>query len=226
MRKMTNLAIFDLDYTLTKRGTWGRFVLKNLRFRPHRWIPFLFATAKAQLQYKRGKTSRVFVKQEMMRWSMVGGRKEDIIRVAEAFADKEIANGLRPGAWRALETHRANGDTVVIASAAVCVIVDAIARRLGIEHWVSTEMKWEDGRLAADFATENCYGPQKLERVKQLFRDNPELKHNHTHITMYSDSYSDIDILRFCDTSVAVNADRKLSKAAGDEGFELVDWGS
>lgn len=223
---MADIAIFDLDYTLTKRGTWGRFVLKNIRYRPKQWIPFAFATAKAQWLYKRGKTSRVCVKQEMMRWSMVGARREDIIRMAEEFADKEIQDGLRPGAWRALEEHRAKGDTIVIASAAVCVIVDALARRLYIPHWVSTEMKWENGRLASDFATENCYGSEKLERVKELFVQNPELKQNHTTITMYSDSYSDIEILRFCDNAVAVNADRKLTKASGKEGFELVDWRS
>jgi len=223
---MNNIAIFDLDYTLTKRGTWGRFVLKNIRFRPHRWLPFIFCTAKAQWLYKRGKTSRVYVKQEMMRCCMVGARKEDIVRMAEEFADKEIEQGLRPGAMKMLENHRIKGDTIVIASAAVCVIVDAIARRLNVEHWVSTEMKWEEGRLAPDFATENCYGPQKLERVKRLIAQNPTLNQNHTHITMYSDSYSDIEILRFCDKGVAVNADRRLTKASRKEGFDIVNWSS
>ena len=156
---------------------------------------------------------------------MVGARKEDIIRMAEDFADKEIMNGLRPGAWKALEEHRARGDEVVIASAAVCVIVEAISKRLNVPHWVSTEMKWENGRLASDFATENCYGPEKLERVKQLIAQNPRLKQNHTHITMYSDSYSDIEMLRFSDKGVAVNADRKLSKAVMEEGFDSVCWG-
>lgn len=223
---MTDIAIFDLDYTLTKRGTWGRFVLKNIRNKPKNWIPFAFATAKAQWLYKRGKTPRINVKREMMHWSMVGTRKEDIVRMAEEFADNEIKNGLRPGAWEALESHRAKGDTIIIASAAVCVIVDAISRRLNISHWVSTQMKWENGRLASEFATENCYGPEKLERVIALFAENPELKLSQTAITMYSDSYSDIDILRYCDKGVAVNADRNLIKASEREGFEVVDWGS
>lgn len=223
---MTNLAIFDLDYTLTKRGTWGRFVLKNLRFRPQYWLPFAYGTARAQLRYKRGKSDRCSVKQEMMRWSMVGKTKDDVIRMAEDFADKEINKGMRPGAIRALELHRDKGDAIIIASAAVCVIVDAMAQRLDIDHWVSTEMKWENGRLAAGFASENCYGSKKLERIEMLLAENPELKQNHTHITMYTDSYSDIELLRFSDKAVAVNADRKLSKASGIEGFEHVDWGS
>ena len=114
----------------------------------------------------------------------------------------------------------------MIVSAAVDLIVKPIAERLQIEHWQATDMKWVDDRLAAEFASKNCYGAEKVVRLKALLAENPHLKQNNTHITMYSDSYSDIDILRFCDKGVAVNADRKLTKASGDEGFDLVDWGS
>ncbi len=221
---MADIAIFDLDYTITKRGTWGRFVLKNIRSRPLYLLPFAFGTARAQWLYKRGKTERVSVKQEMMRWSMVGAKKEDLIRMAEDFAEKEIKAGLRPGALLALENHRARGDTIIIASAAVCVIVGAICRRLNIAYWVSTEMKWIDGRLACDFSTKNCYGAEKLIRIKKLLADNPELKQNNTIITMYTDSYADVDILRFSDKGVAVNAARELKEAARDENFDLVEW--
>ena len=144
--------------------------------------------------------------------------------MAEDFADKEIKDGLRPGALAALQNHRDRGDTIVIASAAVCVIVDAISRRLNIPYWVATEMKWVDGRLAPDFLTKNCYGAEKLERVKKLLAENPELKQNNTLITMYTDSYSDIEILRFSDKGVAVNAGRKLKENAKGENFAVVDW--
>ena len=106
----------------------------------------------------------------------------------------------------------------------MCVIVEAIAQRLGIVHFVATEMKWENDRLALNFATKNCYGAEKLTRVKQLFDQNPDLKLNDTIVTMYSDSYSDLEILRFFDKGVAVNADRKLKVAAKGENFEIVDW--
>lgn len=223
---MANIAIFDLDYTLTKRGTWGRFVVKTVKFKPWLWLPLAFSAGITQWRYKQGWLPRIRVKQAMMKWAMVGKSREALERLAEDFAENEVTNGLRPGAIKALEQHRANGDTIIIASAAVDLIVSPIAQRLGITHWVATDMKWEDGKLAPDFASENCYGLQKLVRFQQFLAHNPQLKQNHTHITMYSDSYSDIDILRFSDQGVAVNADSKLTKASGEEGFELVDWGS
>ncbi|WP_026941600.1 HAD family hydrolase [Hellea balneolensis] len=223
---MSNIAVFDLDYTLTIRGTWGRFVVKTVKYKPWLWLPLAFSAGFTQWRYKQGHLPRIRVKQAMMRWSMVGKSREVLEQLAKEFAETEVTHGLRPGAVKALEAHRAQGDVIIIASAAVDLIVSPIAKRLGIEHWVATDMKWESEKLAPEFASDNCYGPQKLLRLKQLLAESPELKQNNTHITMYTDSYSDIDILRFCDTSVAVNADRKLTKAAGDEGFELVDWGS
>jgi len=223
---MPNIAIFDLDYTLTKKGTWGRFVVKNVKFKPWLWLPLAISAGVTQWRYKQGHFPRIRVKQAMMRWSMVGKSRAYMEKLAEEFAENEVTNGLRPGAVKALNEHRANGDLIIIASAAVDLIVRPIAERLNIEHWVATDMKWTDEKLSPDFASKNCYGPEKLERVKALFAQNSELKQNHTIITMYSDSYSDIEILRFCDKGVAVNADRKLKKASGEEGFEVADWGS
>lgn len=223
---MPDIAIFDLDYTLTKRGTWGRFVIKTVKYKPWLWLPLALSAGITQWRYKQGHFPRIRVKQAMMRWSMVDKSRAKLETLAHEFAQNEVENGLRPGAIKALEKHRANGDTIIIVSAAVDIIVRPIAERLNIEHWLATDMKWVDGRLAAEFASKNCYGPEKVVRLKALFDQNPELKQNHTHITMYSDSYSDIEILRFSDKGVAVNADRKLTKAAGEEGFDLVDWGS
>lgn len=223
---MTNIAIFDLDYTLTKKGTWGRFVLKMVRRRPWLWLPLVISAGFAQWRYKQGHLPRIRVKQAMMRWSMVGKSRAHLEKLASEFADNEVARGLRPGAIQALQNHQANGDVIIIASAAVDLIVRPIAARLNIEHWVATDLKWEGTKLTSDFDSKNCYGQEKLERVKQLFEKNPKLKQSNAIITMYSDSYSDVEILRFSDIGVAVNADRKLLKASGEEGFEVVDWGS
>ena len=85
-------------------------------------------------------------------------------------------------------------------------------------------MKWVDGRLSPSFASPNCYGAEKLKRVEQLLDENPGLKQIDTIITMYSDSYSDLEILRFSDIGVAINADRKLKEAAKDENFDVINW--
>ena len=113
----------------------------------------------------------------------------------------------------------------MIVSAAVDIIVEAVADRLNIPHYMATDMAWDmDGNLSSEFASPNCYGPEKVTRLEAYLAQNPKLKQNHTIITMYSDSYSDLDILTFCDKGVAVNPDRRLAVLAKTYGFDVVDW--
>ncbi len=219
------LAIFDLDYTLTKRGTWGRFVWQMVRFKPHLWLPLLFSAGWAQFRYKRGAIPRVRVKQAMMRWCMVGKTKAEMQEQARIFGAAEVPAKLRPGGLRQLEQHRAQGDAIIIVSAAVDIIVSDIAQRLDIEHFLATDMAWdEDQKLMLNFATPNCYGPEKVRRLEAFLAQNPHLKQNHTLITMYSDSYSDLEIMSYSDIGVAVNPSKKLAKNASRHGFEVVNW--
>ena len=221
---MPDLAVFDLDYTLTKRGTWGRFVVQAVKFKPHIWLPLAIAAGVMQWKYKCGYVERIRVKQAMMRWAFRDWPKERVISLANDFAAKEVKTGLRPGALRALEHHQQNGDTIFIASAAVDVIVSAISVRLGVQHWVATDMAWKDGKLSEEFASANCYGDEKLRRFKAYLDKNPDVKHNHTNITMYSDSYSDLAIMQAAHVGIAVNPDKRLQALAKEHNFAVVDW--
>ena len=216
------LAIFDLDYTLTKRGTWGRFVWANVARRPHLWLPLIGSTAAEQWRYKSGKIPRGAVKKQMMRWSLTGRPRDVLCAKAERFAGNEISQGLRPGAVKALGRHKEAGDHILIASAAVDLIVAPIARRLAVDGFVSTEMDWtNDGRLAPEFASANCYGPEKLTRVKAYIAQHG-LEAYRT--VFYTDSYADIEVMRFCDVAIAVNPDTKLQARAAAEGYAVEDW--
>ena len=219
-----NLAIFDLDYTLTVKGTWGRFIASTLKGRPHLWPALIWVMAKNQLLYKLGMAPRCGVKKAMMFLTIVGWPKAKVQEYANAFAQNEVLTGLRPGAIAALEAHRAAGDTLIIASAAVDVVVAPICEALGIEHFVATVMAWEHDCLAPEFTSENCHGEQKLVELKAYLEQNPDLKQKHTKITMYSDCDSDLDILLWADVGVAVDPSKRLKFLAKQHGFQTVSW--
>ena len=216
------LAIFDLDYTLTRKGTWGRFVALCMRGRRWRWPELAIRAGGAQLLYMLGVIPRIGVKTQMMRVCMVGRTREELAKIAEDFADAEVPDRLRPGAIPALEAHRKNGDQIMIASAAVDILVAPIADRLGVQDWVATEMAWDDAdRLKDHFGSPNCYGTEKKRRVLGFY---PGLKRVDTFITMYSDSSADIELFTLCDNSIAVNPSRKLLRLAQEKGWRVVDW--
>lgn len=208
----TGLVIFDLDYTLTKRGTWGRFVWMNVKSRPSVWLSLLRCVGIAQWRYKRGKIPRVQVKMAMMRCAMVGKTRAELTALADVFVEDTVANGLKPGAVKALQEHQARGDTIMIASAAVDIVVEPIAKRLGVKYFVATDMAWDErGRLKREFASKNCYGPQKLARIKDLILNSSELK-TLKPILSYSDSKADMPLLTFTERGVAVDPKYKFRK--------------
>ena len=164
---MPNIAIFDLDYTLTKRGTWGRFVILNVRTRPWRWLPLLINTCWYQWGYKRGKNARIDVKQCMMLWSMSGKTREEIEALAKDFAQKEVLSKLRPGAVRALKKHKDAGDTLIIASAAVDVIAALVDHEVALLPGIKIDR--EGGRVRPE--GQNACG-QHIGSVELLMRIN------------------------------------------------------
>ncbi len=219
------IAIFDLDETLTKKGTWGRFVTGTLKGKPLKWLPFLTTSLFRQALYMAGLAPREHVKESMMRRTLSGKPRAQLERLADAFAEEEVRSGLRKRARKVLQGHQAQGDRILIASAAVDLIVEPIARRLGIDEIVCTKMAWdEEDKCARRLGGMNCYGPDKLRMVRNYLERDPDFRRDEAHITIYSDSASDLDILRWADVGIAVNPSPRLARLAPQNGFEVQDW--
>ncbi|PHR60386.1 MAG: HAD-IB family hydrolase [Robiginitomaculum sp.] len=219
------IVIFDLDETLTQKGTWGRFVVRAIRNKPLKWLPFFLDTVFSQVKYMLRLGPREHVKESMMRWTLSGRSCEELEAMAETFAELEVGVGLRPLARSIIEQHRAAGDRIIIASAAVDLIVDPIARRLNIDEVVCTQMAYcAEGRLRKKLGSMNCYGCGKLNMIKAYLAQDPDYCRDSVHITMYSDSRSDLDIMCWADVGIAVHPSPRLAKCTEEYGFEVQMW--
>jgi len=221
---MQRYAIFDLDETITTQGTWGRFVSQSVKGQPWRFLGLWARAGFGQVLYKFGRRERMFVKRGMLRWSLSGRCREELSALAEQFAKAELESGIRPGALRQIQAHREAGDHIIIASAGADLIVEPIAKELGIETVVCTKLGWDGDICARHFGSPNCYGPGKLEMLLKCFETFSDFNREEAHITVYSDSHSDLPVLKFADKGVAVNGDPSLQKLARVYGFETVNW--
>jgi len=214
------IAVFDLDYTLTQRGTWGRFVWRTVRSRPWFWPPLLFETLRDQIEYKAGRRPRGAVKRSMMRWSLMRRSRADLEALAEAFAQQEVPAKLRPGGLAALAYHRAQGDHILIASAAVDLIVDPIAKRLNVDGVVCTRMAWSGEQLEDHFASDNCYGDAKRDAVTAYLQ-----AHNLSGPTVfYTDSRADFALLSIMNQTIVVDPKTKTRLEAQDLKLPIQNW--
>lgn len=219
---MPGTAIFDLDKTITRQGTWSRFV-RYATGGPAFWTKLPLAGLQAA-KYKTGFANRASVKERSIELWLEGLTLEELETLAAAFVMRDInQGGLRKQARAIIEAHRAAGDRLVIASAAVDLICDAMARELGFDDVICTRLSWrDDGRLLAPLDGENCYGEEKLVRVKAHF----DGARPPGPIVFYSDHHTDLPCLKWADRGVAVNPSAKLRALAANNDVEVADWDS
>jgi HAD superfamily hydrolase (TIGR01490 family) len=223
---MTALAVYDMDRTVTRTGTYTPFLLHcALRQAPWRLL-FLPIAAGAMIAYALRLIDRARLK-EINQHLLLGARTQaSALRpLIDSFADKQVATNIRPGALAAIARDHAEGRRVVLATASYRLYAEAIAKRLGFDEVIGTNsVIGLDERVHAKIAGENCYGPAKMRMIADWV-DKSGLKDVHGHVRFYSDHVSDQPAFEWADEPVAVNPHGKLRRLAEQRGWAIEDWG-
>lgn len=223
---MTDLAIYDMDRTVTRHATYTPFLLHcALRRAPWRLL-LLPVVAGSMLAYVARLIDRAKLK-EINHRLLLGGKihPRDLRPLVESFADRQLASNIRPGARSAIARDKAEGRRLVLATASYRLYADAIAERLGFDDVVgTTSVIGLDDRVHAMIAGENCYGPAKLRMIADWV-EKSGLKGVHGHVRFYSDHVSDQPAFEWSDEPVAVNPHAKLRRLADQRGWAIEDWG-
>ncbi|HEX5258487.1 MAG TPA: HAD-IB family hydrolase [Sphingomicrobium sp.] len=223
---MSDLAIYDMDRTVTKRPTYTPFLVHcALRRAPWRLL-FLPLVALSMIAYGLRLIDRGRLK-EINHHLLIGGRihPSDLKPLVDSFADRQVANNIRPGARKAIARDKAEGRRVVLATASYRLYADAIAERLGFDDVIGTgSVIGLDDRVHAKIAGENCYGPAKMQMIADWV-DKSGLKGAHGHVRFYSDHVSDRPVFEWADEPVAVNPHGKLRRLAEQRGWAIENWG-
>ena len=222
---MSDLAIYDMDRTVTRRPTYTPFLV-HCAFRRAPWrlllLPFVVIS---MLLYATRLIDRAKLK-EINHRLLLGGRiyPHELKPMVESFADKQVEANVRPGARAAIARDKSEGRRVVLATASYRLYADAIADRLGFDDVIGTgSIIGLDERVHAKIAGENCYGPAKLRMISEWV-EKSGLKGMHGHVRFYSDHVSDEPAFEWADEPVAVNPHGKLRRLAEQRGWQVEDW--
>jgi HAD superfamily hydrolase (TIGR01490 family) len=222
---MIRIAIYDMDRTITRRGTYAAFLV-HMALGMALWrLVFLPLVPLVLLTYVIGLIKRGRAK-EINQTLMMGHRvsRERIAVHVERYADKVLARNIRPGARAQIETDRAAGARLVMASASYRLYVEPIAARLGFDHVIATDhMTQGADYLHARIAGENCYDTAKL-RMIEAWMAREGITRADAEIRAYSDHVSDAPMLAFANEGVAANPHPPLRKLAAERGWKVVDW--
>ena len=223
---MSDLAVYDLDRTITRRATYTPFLI-HCAMRRQRWrllfVPFVLL---AMLAYALGLFDRGRLK-EICQALLVGRRVHaaELKPLADSFADATVEHNVRPGARQAIERDREQGRRLVLATASYRLYADAIAERLGFDDVIATgSVIGLDERVHARIAGKNCYGEEKMRMIAEWV-EKSGLKGAHGHVRFYSDHASDAPAFEWSDEPVAVNPHARLARLAAERGWAVEDWG-
>ena len=189
---MTRVAVFDFDVTITRKDTLIEFIRFAKGSAALYWgmlihMPWL-VLMKLHL-YDNGKT-----KERVFSWFFREMPIEEFNKLGKRFYETQADRLLSDDALRAIKEHKQKGDKVVILSASIENWVRPFASALQAEGLLGTQTEVQNGMLTGKFATNNCYGQEKVERLKKWIVENRIVE---PYIIAYGDSRGDKELLEF-----------------------------
>ncbi len=207
------IALFDLDGTLIPWDCQLLFRHFVLRREPWRgvFLPVFLAFLPLAGLLGAGGMKRVFLS---YLWKM---EPEILAQYSREFA-ASLMPAIYPPLREKLETHRAAGHFLILASASPEFYVSEIGRELGFDLTLGTIV--ETGRFFPDL--DNHKGHAKVDRLRKTLPaawfENDKLHYCHG----YTDSTADLPMLALCSTATVVNPSRRLTEIASESGWEIV----
>ena len=221
------IAVYDLDRTLTDSGSWVPFLrFWLLRVAPWRLL-LLPMVALGGVAHSLGWLSRGAVKSWSHRW-LIGPRVPAgrLAAVAEDFADIFVAAHALAPARLAMAADALAGRRVVIASASHAFYVRAIAARLGVADVVATEAVRAGDDVLSALDGANCYGDAKRDALAAWLA-RAGLSGAVVHFT--SDHHSDLPCFELALASggrvLCANPSGRLIEIATARGWPMAVWG-
>lgn len=182
----SNIAFFDFDGTITKKDSMLEFV-KFVHGKHKFYIGILYLLP-FLLAFKARIISNHKAKEKFIFYFFKRFTKQEIREFAEAFTDTldqmVLANALERIAW-----HKKNKHEVVIVSASLDIYLNKWCKEKDIEL-IATRLMFQNEALSSAFATKNCYGKEKVNRIKQQYNLS-----QYDQIFVYGNSRGDKEML-------------------------------
>jgi HAD superfamily hydrolase (TIGR01490 family) len=157
-----------------------------------------------------------FVTDSIRQWT--GRSVDELEELGERLFAQRIAGSLYPEAWELVKAHRRMGHTVVLASSATHFQVDPMARELGVEHILCTELEAEDGILTGRIKGAVPYGVGKADAVRAFATEHGiDLATSYG----YSNGDEDVPFLEAVGRARALNPGRHLAAVAAEHGWPV-----
>ncbi len=220
-------AFFDVDGTLTTERVW-RGMLEYFKSRGlRRWTRryFWLYHMPIYMLYKIGLVSQSGFRRlwaAHLPWFIRGYSTGQAQGVWDWVAEEYLKKFWRLDALNLIKQHRAGGDLVVLVSAGLTPLQEAIAKEVGADLVVGTQPELRNGRYTGKLSGSVCIDEQKAQLTKQTLRER-EIEIDFSACTAYADSVTDIYLLEMVGNPVAFHPDDDLKRKAVERSWRVME---
>jgi HAD superfamily hydrolase (TIGR01490 family) len=211
-------ALFDMDRTLLRVDTamsWTKFLYRRGELPASMVAKAIYWSTLYKLAVL--DMENVFTRLAM---DLAGDSEAEMIAKCDVWYREHIAPHIAPAARVAVEHHRQSGHVVVLATGSTAYAARPVAKGVGIEHVLSSELEVVGGAFTGR-PSALCFGKHKVALAEQWARSHGiDLGRSY----FYSDSYNDLPMLARVGTAIAVNPDARLRRHARKNGWAIQHW--
>lgn len=181
------LALFDMDGTITTKDSLIRFLIYSHGY--PKYLLGMLLHSHYLFAYKLGIYPNYKAKEKIISHFFRGWRADQFQRLAQQYSSEELDKITRPKAMQRIQWHHEQGHKIVVVSASIEDWLAEWCNKHGVEL-ISTQLKYHNDCLTGEFATKNCYGAEKVARIKARY----DLS-KFDYIYAYGDSSGDKEML-------------------------------
>jgi HAD superfamily hydrolase (TIGR01490 family) len=220
-RAQRDLALFDLDNTVLAGDSdyeWAQFLIDRGVVDRDRYEA---RNDEFFRQYQEGALDiRAFLDFQLA--PLARRPRAELDAWHREFMRERIVPILLPKARALVKKHREKGDVCAILTSTNAFVTAPIARELGVEHLLATELELCDEGYTGRPSGTPCFREGKVERLEQWLASRGETLASYAASWFYSDSLNDLPLLERVTRPVAVDPDDTLKAEALERGWPVI----
>lgn len=195
------IAFFDFDGTLTKGDTFMPFLKYAVGSRKYYLKLILLAPVFLAYFAKLLRNDRA--KQIVLKCYVAGYDVKFLLELGERFSRDVIPKMLRSEGIERLQWHKEQGHECILVSASFDVYLKHWGGIQGFSNVLCSQLDVaSDGRVTGKILGENCFGTEKVSRIKHLLAGNLQFRESYA----YGDSQGDMPMLKTVDHGYLLKA--------------------
>lgn len=208
------LALFDIDYTITRKETLMEFYkyivskdIKNIKFLPRALFSGLMYGVKV---YDERRVKESFLK------FIENIEEKDLAILTKKFYDERLSKILYKDALDMIHKLKTEGYMIILISASPEFYIKEFYAIDDVDFIIGTRFTFENGKFVRKMSGNNCKRDEKVVRLKAYLKEN-NIEADYENSYMFSDSLSDLPLLDLVGNPYLINYNKKHN-------IEILRW--